>query len=80
MEPVREQFGELEFSMEHFGKAPPLEPEVENSELIFPHTLSEGSGQPQTSTAIRDMPDVQEKLGERRTRRNRGVPRTKLDL
>ena len=80
-EPSEDQIRELEFSMDHFGPAiASHESEVSKSELVFPPTRSENLLQPQTSTAIRDMPDVQEKLGERRTRRNRGVPRTKLDL
>ena len=78
---VSDQMEELEFTFDHFGTAvASQEPELNESMLPDGVLHIQESNFPSTSTANREDPVIVDKTTQRRSRRNRGVPREKLNL
>ena len=78
---AEEEIGDLEFSFDHFGPGRAVvEPDASDSILEQVNPVSRALNIPVTSTANREGPSGDDRIGLRRSRRNRGIPRERLDL
>ena len=78
---AQEEVGDLEFSFDHFGPGRAVvEPDASESILEQVNPVSRALNIPVTSTANREGPSGDDRISLRRSRRNRGIPRERLDL
>ena len=70
-----------DFTLDHFGPGREVEePDASDSIVDQVNPVGRSLGVPATSTANREGPSGDDRLGLRRFRRNRGIPRERLDL
>ena len=71
----------LDFTLDHFGPGRDVEePDASDSIVEQVNPVGRSLGVPATSTANREGPSGDDRFSLRRFRRNRGIPRERLDL